>query len=387
MPRRTTFRGAATLTGLVGVFLPLTLSSTVAEVASTAPRYDASTSQSEATALRSAHWMANVAISIGKGSWTFKSAGVPPTKFVASYYAVPSNPAAVSAAGARIMATKALLKNQNYDYTLPLTPVYTKKTTVANMGPIGIALDGAAFYNPYEQNHTTVATADNFIATSGSLTASFLDDCDGHPGPNGEYHYHGLPTCLVAYATGERMSGVGPVTSIGGSKTAAVSLGTAAARKPVLLGFAFDGYGIYDNIAMNGKTVPVSALDACNGIFSPVPGYPHGVYHYVLENIKGARADIGCYHGVVSSAYTKALQATLGTGGGVGQSPGGGPGSSASGGASTRPSSPPPSGGPPHGDAARSSAGAKSARSLAADSNEDNLLRAVVAVSGNNDCG
>jgi hypothetical protein len=78
-----------------------------------------------------------------------------------------------------------------------------------------------------------------------------------------------------------------------------------------LLGVAFDGFGIYDNIAMNSKVVPVSALDACNGITSPVPGYPHGIYHYVLENVKRARSSVDCFHGVVSSAYTKALEHDL----------------------------------------------------------------------------
>jgi len=48
-----------------------------------------------------------------------------------------------------------------------------------------------------------------------------------------------------------------------------------------------------------------------------VPGYPHGVYHYVLENVKGARSSIGCYHGVVSSAYTQALEKLLGGGNGT----------------------------------------------------------------------
>ena len=52
----------------------------------------------------------------------------------------------------------------------------------------------------------------------------------------------------------------------------------------------------------------VTSLDACNGIFSPVPGYPKGLYHYVLENVKGARSSIGCFHGTVSSAYTRALE-------------------------------------------------------------------------------
>jgi hypothetical protein len=81
---------------------------------------------------------------------------------------------------------------------------------------------------------------------------------------------------------------VAPVTSLAGATTAGRHrVERRVARRPVILGFAFDGFGIYDNVAMNGATVPVSSLDACNGIFSPVPGYPDGIYHYVLENVKG----------------------------------------------------------------------------------------------------
>jgi hypothetical protein len=119
---------------------------------------------------------------------------------------------------------------------------------------------------------------------------------------------------LVSYATGGAVT-VTSVTTISGTTTSAVDEGNAASRRPVILGFAFDGFGIYDNVEMNGRTVRVASLDACNGIFSPVPGYPHGVYHYVLENVKGARSSIGCYHGVVSSAYTQALEKLLSGGG------------------------------------------------------------------------
>ena len=272
--------------------------------------YRDTTPQSETAAIKRVHWTSNVAVSYASGSWTFKSDGLPTSSFVATNYAVPSNPLDVSAAGASIHSSASVLTDQNYDYTLPITPEYSKTTTITNQGPIGVLLDGAALYNPYEANHSTVATADNFVTTVNGVSASFLDDCDGHPGPGGQYHYHGLPTCLVAYATGSTEK-VASVTSTSGTTTSAVKEDNAAAKKPVILGFAFDGYGIYDNVAMNGSIVPVSALDACNGIFSPVPGYPHGVYHYVLENVKGARSSIGCYHGVVSSAYTRALEDDL----------------------------------------------------------------------------
>jgi hypothetical protein len=278
--------------------------------------FNVNTRQSEVVAERDVKWMSNVFVTLGKGSWTFKSNGLPPSNFVATDYAVPSNPFDVSPAGASVIASATVLKDQNYDYTLPLTPIYSKMVTTTNQGPIGFLLDGAALFNPYEANHSTVATSDNFIATANGVSASFLDSCDGHSGPGGQYHYHGLPACLVSYATGGT-STVTSVATISGTTTSAVNEVNAASKRPVILGFAFDGYGIYDNIAMNGKTVPVSSLDSCNGIFSPVPGYPHGVYHYVLENVKGARSSIGCYHGVVSSAYTQALKAMLSDGGNV----------------------------------------------------------------------
>ncbi len=325
--------------------------------AATHPVYRVTTPQSERTALRYVHWTSNVTVTLGNGSWTFNSDGLPASNFVAADYAVPGNPFDVSATGATVVASASILKDQNYDYTLPLTPRYSKSVTTTNQGPIGFLLDGGAMYNPYEANHATVATSDNFIATSNGVSASFLDDCDGHPGPGGQYHYHGLPSCLIQYATGGTPS-VASVTSLAGSTTTAVSETTAASRRPLILGFAFDGYGIYDNIAMNGATVPVSSLDACNGIFSPVPGYPHGIYHYVLENVKGARSSIGCYHGVVSSAYTRALEGELN-----------GPNAVAN-----VASSP-------------SSLTSSTAQSLAANTSEDTFLRTMLRLRGlNKDC-
>jgi uncharacterized membrane protein len=292
------------------VFLLSAVTLAALPAAAQATTYRSTTPQSERTAVREVKWTSNVTVSYAKSSWTFTSDGLPANNFVATDYAVPANPFDVSASGASVIASAMVLKDQNYDYTLPLVPKYSKSVTEANQGPIGFLLDGGALYNPYEANHATVATSDNFVASQNGVAASFLDDCDGHPGPGGQYHYHGLPACLVSYATGGTAS-VASVTSTAGATTAGVTEDNAASRRPVILGFAFDGFGIYDNVAMNGTTVLVSALDSCNGIFSPVPGYPHGVYHYVLENVKGARSSLGCYHGVVSSAYTRALEDEL----------------------------------------------------------------------------
>jgi hypothetical protein len=295
---------------LVGVLVTLLAASMLSNVAGATTKITVATSQSELVALRQVKWTSNVMVKVGNGSWTFTSSGVPASRFVATHYAVPANPFDVSAVGAGIVATASVLTDQHYDYTLAQKPRYSKTVTAANQGPIGVLLDGAALYNPYEANHATVATSDNFTVTSNGVTASFLDSCDGHPGPGGQYHYHGLPSCLVSDVGGATASVV-PVTSSSGSATTGVDETNATTKRPIILGFAFDGFGIYDNVAMSGAVVAVSALDACNGIFSPVPGYRHGVYHYVLENVKGVRSSINCYHGVVSSAYTRALQSLL----------------------------------------------------------------------------
>ncbi len=308
-PRSTTL--AVVLCGLVVTAAqPLTSSAASVSRTSAEPRVTAATPQSELTAIKSLTWTSNVAISYGSGEWTFTSSGIPATIFTAKNYAVPANPFNVSAKNASIVATSSVLKNQHYNFTIPTTPQYSS-TTTTNMGAIGVMVNGTVLYNPYEANKTTVATNDNFAVTKKGVTASFIDNCDGHPGPGGQYHYHGVPTCLVDYVATGKSTQVVSVTKFTGATTTAVAESNATEKKPVLIGFAFDGYGIYDNIDNNGKTIPVSSLDKCNGLFSAVPGYPNGIYHYVLENVKTDRSSLGCYHGVVSSAYTQALRGSI----------------------------------------------------------------------------
>jgi YHYH protein len=276
--------------------------------------------QSERTAVAQVRWAPNVSVSASNGVWTFKSDGVPSSNFIAPHYAVPSNPLDVSPVGANVIATSQVLRDQNYSLTLPITPKYSS-TTAAGLGPIGVMLDGAVLYNPYEADKETVATQDNFSATVGGLTASFLDSCDGHPGPGGMYHYHGLPDCLVQYATTGTNTQTTSVSSFWGSTTPPVAETNLAARKPVILGFALDGYGVYDNVAMDGKMIGVASLDSCNGIFSVVPGYPHGVYHYVLENVRTDRSSLNCFHGIVSSHLSMRMGAPTSPGSGGGPPP------------------------------------------------------------------
>jgi hypothetical protein len=72
-----------------------------------------------------------------------------------------------------------------------------------------------------------------------------------------------------------------------------------------ILGIAFDGFLIYGDKDINGKTVSSGQLDACNGITSPTPEFPTGVYHYVLTQEKSNRSTINCFTGTPNPTLTK----------------------------------------------------------------------------------
>ena len=345
--RVTTRRRGAVVCGAVVLLAAMPV--TLAGAATKASALRETTPQSEAAAVKRVTWTSNVRVTYAAGSWSFASTGIPASNFVATDYAVPSNPFDVSATGASVHASASILVGPALRLHAAADTEVLQDRDRYQPGPDRHhARRRRACTTRTKRTTRRLRLPTTLLRRQTGVTASFLDDCDGHPGPGGQYHYHGLPECLVAYATGASPV-VRSVTSTRGATTAGVDEDNADAKRPVILGFAFDGYGIYDNVAMNGATVSVSALDACNGIFSPVPGYPRGVYHYVLENVKGVRSSIGCYHGVVSSAYTQALENDL------------------TGSASL--------------DADNATGEPASAESLAANKSEDQLLRSMLALS------
>jgi hypothetical protein len=101
-------------------------------------------------------------------------------------------------------------------YYIPLDPKVNPKhvvTTATNsnhalpMGPIGIAINGVVFFNPFD--------ADSQDASN------IMDFCCGHPNQNGQYHYHKYPICINSPWADE------------------------GSEHSPLLGFAFDGFPIY----------------------------------------------------------------------------------------------------------------------------------------------
>eukprot|EP01135_Chromosphaera_perkinsii_P003460 Nk52_evm29s243 gene=Nk52_evmTU29s243 len=84
-----------------------------------------------------------------------------------------------------------------YNWKIPRVPQFkstvptavTSDSTALPMGPIGFALNGVPFFNPYNvQNLDAVnPCSDGF---------EVMDYCGGHPQEQGGYHYHGIPWCI-----------------------------------------------------------------------------------------------------------------------------------------------------------------------------------------------
>ena len=186
---------------------------------------------------------------------------------------------------------------QKYDYRVPLHPKVAEKPSPYRMQPFGIAVNGVVFdpgaaewwNNDRNWQYEPLMAAPNFLGT---------DSSHAHVQPTGAYHYHGVPVGLIHALTDGK-------------------------QKMVIVGWAADGFPIYNDLgltnlkdarstlkklkssykvksgnrnggpggAYDGKFVVdyeyaegSGDLDECNGITSPTPEYPEGIYHYVLTD-------------------------------------------------------------------------------------------------------
>lgn len=231
-----------------------------------------------------AHWGSNVTIAYDNGTLRFVSNGIPNHARDAQYAVGGGGGGGGIPTASNSSAIADPTRAQTYDFRIPITPSRAATPTPTNLGTIGVMISGASLFNPYEGDGVTVATQSNFSVKGASgQDVWFLDSCAGHPTPNmGMYHYHALPKCVTATVD-------------------------AANGPSHIIGIAFDGYPIYGNRDANGAVVSASALDACNGITSPTPEFPTGVYHYVLLDITGAASSIRCFTGVVDASLVRTM--------------------------------------------------------------------------------
>ena len=151
------------------------------------------------------------------------------------------------------------IRDQNYRFVIPLTPKKATVTTRTPFGPIGVAINGIPFYNPYNAEGRDAVFGPN---------AEIFDSCCGHPDPMGRYHYHKYPVCVKSPFKNDK-DGHSP-----------------------LLGLMFDGYALYGPNGPDGK--PAVNLDDCNGHEDAERGY----HYHVTTKFPYL---IGAYRGVVEA--------------------------------------------------------------------------------------
>ena len=153
---------------------------------------------------------------------------------------------------------------------IPLRPRLAQEKTPTRIGVIGIAINGALLYSPYDADGITYALEANFTRNN----IPFIDDCNGHPNPFAvEYHYHGIPYCLT-------------------------KLIDHPGEHSRLLGYLLDGFPIYGPQDADGKIITPADLDACNGHSGATPEYPAGIYHYHFTKV--APYTVPCYAGEIN---------------------------------------------------------------------------------------
>jgi hypothetical protein len=157
------------------------------------------------------------------------------------------------------------IQEQDATYRIPLDPKPNPKAvamTVNNsnralpMGPIGVAVNGVVFFNPFDADMTDATDV--------------MDRCCGHPAPGNQYHYHKYPVCVKS-----------PFVDDGEEHSP-------------LIGWALDGfpiYGPYESkvvMAKDGKDRP---LNDFNVHFDEARGWHYhatpGKFPYVIGGYYG----------------------------------------------------------------------------------------------------
>jgi hypothetical protein len=185
-----------------------------------------------------AHYASTVQVTVEGNEVVLRANGVPDHK---SPYFASTDPrhAAYDGANAQFMLAPGTIVAESYVFRIPITPKAASTHSATPLGPIGISVNGVPLFNQYNgQNRPLTVEINTF------------DQFNGHPTPNGDYHYHAEPYSI-----------------------------TKASGSSALVGFLLDGFPVYGPVE-NGRRVTNAELDAYHGHTAATADYPTGIYHY-----------------------------------------------------------------------------------------------------------
>lgn len=188
------------------------------------------------------------------------------------------------------------ISKKNYSLKVPLNPRRTNRATSAQGSVFGIAINGVVM-DPgtaeFWQNDRRSGW--NYEALGGACKLG-LDKYNAHVQPDGTYHYHGIPTGVVASSGGRSVPAMIGYAADGfpvyGQYGYSDPAGKSSMKKlkssyRIKSGIRPDGPGGSYNGKFTRDWAFVSGagdLDQCNGRFAVTPEYPDGTYHYVLTD-------------------------------------------------------------------------------------------------------
>ena len=148
------------------------------------------------------------------------------------------------------------ISTQDISINLPLNPLPAATPNCVG-GEVGILLSGILVFNGFD------------AAGRDAAANEVQDECDGHPQQGGYYHYHTLSDCLEDTPDGHS----------------------------ALMGYAFDGFGIYGFYGEGGMEITNADLDECHGHTHSIEwdGQQSEMYHY--HATREFPYTVGCFRG------------------------------------------------------------------------------------------
>lgn len=151
------------------------------------------------------------------------------------------------------------ISEQNITLTLPANPTIAAQPTCVG-GEVGIMLSGVVLFNAFDAEGRD------------AVAHEVQDECDGHPQAAGVYHYHSLSDCLEDTETGHS----------------------------ALMGYAFDGFGIYGYYDEDGTEITNADLDECHGHVGVIEWDGQSVEMYHYHATREFPYTVGCFKGTPS---------------------------------------------------------------------------------------
>jgi hypothetical protein len=197
----------------------------------------------------SVSWTSQVSIKRDGANRVITSNGLP--NHQTGEYPIPSNSEAYT-----YDQNPSSIKEQQLSVTVPASPKRTAQASCAG-GEVGTMINGVPLLSALDAE------------LIDAVAHHVQDTCEGHPQNTGQYHYHGPSKCLQDSTKGH-------------SK---------------LLGYAYDGFGIYGTHGADGKELSNADLDACHGHTHTITwnGKKVKLYHYHLTT--EFPYSVGCYRG------------------------------------------------------------------------------------------